>query len=215
MHRFTLAIVLVLALATAFAAQVSGQAPAQPSAAEFAAAAAELPPIPRHDGALELPLTPGAESGTDNAWGWHPIRPEIGLADADGALAARYQVATGQPAGAALLVPAGTFTGDDTLVIRATAERNVQLLITLQTDDGAVFSLPSLALRPGNPRTYERPLADATYFAPQSSAPDPGTFDPARVVSVTLLDIAGFMGPATPEVSWTVESVEARGEVAR
>jgi hypothetical protein len=159
----------------------------------------------------DLPLAPAV----DDAPGWHPIRPEVELADADGALEVRYRVATGQPAGAGLRVSPGTFSGDDTLVVRAHAPRNVQLLVTLQTDDGAVFSLPAMALRPGNARTYERPLADASYFAPQSTAPDPGSFDPARVVSVTLLDIAGFMGAATPEVAWTVESMEVRGTPER
>lgn len=207
----TRTIALALAFAVILSAAAFGQAPPQPSAAEMAAAAAELPPLPRRDGTVALPTAPG----TENLHGWHPIRPEVRLAGADGTLAAGYRVVTGQPAGAALLVPAGTFAAGDTVAVRASAERNVQLLVTLQTEDGAVFSLPALALRPGNPRTYERPLTSATYFAPQSSAPDPGAFDPARVVSVTLLDIAGFMGQATPEVAWTVESVETRGEGSR
>jgi len=63
-------------------------------------------------------------------------------------------------------------------------------------------------VRVGTPREHERYLDEATYFPPQSSAPDSGGLDPAEIVMITVLDISGFMGSDTPEVEWTVEAIE-------
>jgi hypothetical protein len=63
-------------------------------------------------------------------------------------------------------------------------------------------------VRAGDAREAEVSIEDLSYMAPASKAPDPGSFDPAGAVMITLLDISGFMSSETPEVAWTIESFE-------
>jgi len=192
------------AVAESAAPGVSEHGPAgpPPGIADFAAT---LPPLPRDGGSVVLPL--GLEGG-EGPWSWRPVRDGVVLRSEGRSLATSYRVVGGQPAGAALVVRPGTLAGLGALRIRASANRNVQLLVTLQDAAGAVYSLPAVVLRVGTPREHERSLDDATYFPPQSSAPDEGGLDPAQVVMITLLDVSGFMSAQTPEVEWVVESIE-------
>lgn len=201
----TFAFVAVAPVAGAVAQEAeSADAPTGPPAG-VADLAATLPPLPRTGDDLALPLGVGDEA---MPFAWRPVREGVSLRAGDGGLGAAYRVVTGQPAGAALVVRPGTFAGIDGLRIRAGANRNAQLLVTLQDATGAVYTLPAVALRVGTPREHERFLDEATYFPPQSTAPNSGGLDPAEVVMITLLDISGFMGADTPEVEWTVEAIE-------
>ena len=179
-----------------------GPAGPPPGIADFAAT---LPPLPRDGGSVVLPL---ALEGGEGPWSWRPVRDGVVLRSEGRSLATSYRVVGGQPAGAALVVRPGTLAGLGALRIRASANRNVQLLLTLQGAAGAVYSLPAVVLRVGTPREHERSLDDATYFPPQSSAPDEGGLDPSEIVMITLLDVSGFMSAQTPEVEWVVESIE-------
>jgi hypothetical protein len=70
------------------------------------------------------------------------------------------------------------------------------------------YAFPAVPVRPGDSRRAEVFTADLSYLAPASSSPDPGHFDPAGAVMITVLDLAGYMGSETPEMSWTLESFE-------
>jgi hypothetical protein len=63
-------------------------------------------------------------------------------------------------------------------------------------------------VRPGGAREHTLELADLTYLAPASSAPDPGSFDPAGAILVTVLDLAGFMGGAEVTTGFVLEAVD-------
>jgi len=186
-------------------ATAAAPAPANRPPEGVAAHAATLPPLPQADGVLALPLAAGDAA---RPFAWRPVRDGVALDASEAGLTASYRVVTGQPAGAALVVRPGTFAGVEGLRIRGAANRNAQLLVTLQDAAGAVYSLPAVPVRVGAPREHERYLDEATYFPPQSSAADSGGLDPAEIVMITLLDISGFMGSDTPEVEWTVEAIE-------
>ncbi|MEM7479695.1 MAG: hypothetical protein AAF481_00860 [Acidobacteriota bacterium] len=164
--------------------------------------AASLPPITGTDGTVALPLDGSPP------WTWRPVRDGVEVQSADGALEVSYQVQTGQPAGAALVIPPGTLKDLDHLQVALSGNRNAQLSITLRDAEGAVFSFPAVPVRVGKARRAEVFAEDLTFFAPQAEVPDPGAFDPARTVMITLLDISGFMGSETPHVSWKVESLQ-------
>ncbi len=197
MRRLPLWIALTTALLSLLATCWASAQSAPPAPANIAEHARSLPALPREAGVVRLPLSSG----------WRPVRDGVAL-DTQGALTAKYRIATGQPAGAALVVPPGTFAGLQSLRLKARGERNIQLVIALHDAAGVVYAFPAVPVRPGNSRDTEVFVADLSYMAPASSAPDPGTFDPAGAVMVTLLDISGFMSADTPEVAWTVEGLE-------
>jgi hypothetical protein len=196
MRRFLLCLTacLVFPLATG----------AQP--ANLAEVARGLPPLARQDGVVRLPLE------TTGPLAWRPVREGVSLGSSidagRGALTASYRVATGQPAGAALVVPPGTLAGVSSLRLAARGTRNGQLVVALRDSSGVTYAFPAVAVRPGDSRQAEVFTADLSYLAPASSGPDPGHFDPAGTVMITILDLAGFMGPETPETAWTLESFE-------
>lgn len=138
---------------------------------------------------------------------WRPIREGIRVTAGEEAVTASYKVVTGQPAGAALMIPPGTLAGLETLKLRVRGNRNSQLIVSLRDAAGVVYAFPAVPMRVGAAREVEVSVADLTYPAPQSSVPDPGSFDLAKTVMITLLDISGFMGTETPDVEWTVESL--------
>lgn len=175
-------------------------ADAQP--ANLAEIARTLPPVPREAGAVRLPLS------TDGPFAWRPVRAGIFVATAPEGLTASYRVATGQPAGAALVIPPGTLAGLRSLRLKLHGTRNAQLIIALRDAAGVTYSFPSVPVRAGDAREAESFVEDLSYMSQASAAPDPGSFDPAGAVMITLLDISGFMGPETPEVAWTIESFE-------
>ena len=155
---------------------------------------------------MALPLAAGEQ--TDTPFAWSPIRPGVTVAGRDGTLAVGFTVVTGAPAGAALIVPPGTLAGVGSLRLRARADRNAQLVVSLMEAGGAAFALPAVPLRAGGGREHRLDLADARYLEGQSTVPEPDRFDPAQVVMITLLDLSGFMGSATPEVEWVIETLE-------
>lgn len=173
---------------------------AQP--ANLAEIARSLPPVPRDAGAVRLPL------GTDGAFAWRPVRDGISVAAAPEGLTASYRVATGQPAGAALVIPPGTFSGLRSLRLKLQGTRNAQLMVILRDAAGVSYSFPSVPVRVGDAREAEVFVSDLSYLGQASEAPDPGSFDPAGAVMISLVDISGFMGAETPETAWTLASLE-------
>lgn len=164
--------------------------------------AGKLPPLTREAGVVRLPL------GTDGPLAWRPVRDGIAVRQAEGALAASYQVAPGQPAGAALMIRPGSLAGLQSLRLKVRGNRNAHLTVALHDAAGVVYAFPAVAVRVGDAREAEVSIEDLSYMAPASKAPDPGSFDPASAVMITLLDISGFMSSETPEVAWTIESFE-------
>ena len=175
-------------------------ASAQPE--NLAEIARTLPPVPRDAGAVRLPLS------TDGPFTWRPIRDGISVAAAPAGLTASYRVTTGQPAGAALVIPPGTLAGLRSLRLKVHGTRNAQLTVFLRDAAGVSYAFPSLPVRVGDAREVEVFVEDLSYMSQASAAPDPGRFDPAGAVMITLLDISGFMGSETPEVAWTLASFE-------
>lgn len=175
-------------------------AAAQP--ANLGEIARTLPPLPRDAGAVRLPL------GTEAPFAWRPVRDGISVAAAPEGLTASYRVATGQPAGAALVIPPGTLAGLRSLRLKLHGTRNAQLTVFLRDAAGVSYAFPSVPVRAGDAREAEIFVEDLSYMSQASAAPDPGSFNPAGAVMITLLDISGFMGPETPEVAWTIESFE-------
>lgn len=188
---------LVLAAALLLPAGADAQAPA--NLAEIARA---LPPLPRSAAAVQLPLS------TSGPFAWHPIRDGISLAAAPEGLTAAYRVTAGQPAGMALIVPPGTFAGLRSLQLQLHGTRNSQLTVFLRDAAGAAYAFPSVPVRAGDARKAEVFVSDLSYLSQASTAPDPGSFDPATAVMISLLDVSGFMSSETPEVAWTLAGLE-------
>jgi hypothetical protein len=192
MRRIAFLLTLCLALPAA--------AGAQP--ASLGEAARSLPPLPREAGVVHLPLT------GEKPFPWRPVRDGVDLTTAGGGLTASYRVTTGQPAGAALVVPPGTLSGLSSLRLAVRGTRNGQLVIALRDGAGVTYAFPAVPIRAGSSREAEVLTADLSYLGAASSAPDPGRFDPAGAVMISLLDVSGFMSSETPETAWTVESLE-------
>lgn len=190
----------LLFILTAVFLLVRAGAGAQP--ANLGEIARSLPPVPRDAGAVRLPLS------TEGPHAWRPVRDGISVAAASEGLTASYRVATGQPAGAALVIPPGTLAGLRSLRLKLHGTRNAQLMVVLRDGAGVAYAFPSVPVRAGDARETEIFVSDLSYLGQASAAPDPGSFDPAGAVMITLLDISGFMGPETPDVAWTIESFE-------
>src|SRR5690606_20577917 len=138
------------------------------------------------------------------------VRPDVEtVVGVDGGLTVSYQVQAGTPAGVALLVRPGTLASLDTLVVSVSASRVGNLVVTLQDSAGVTYALPSISVRPGTAREHQLELLDASYLAPASSAPDPGVFDPAQAVMISILDLAGYMGGAEAATQFTLSGLRA------
>ena len=196
MRRLALPLFLFWTAALFLAAVAEAQQPK--NLAEIARA---LPPLPREAGLVRLPL-----DGT-GPFTWRPVREGIAVTPQAGALTASYRISSGQPAGAALVVPPGAFAGLKSLRLKTHGSRSTQLVIALHDAAGVVYAFPAIFVRAGDSRDAEVFVEDLSYLGPASAAPDPGRFDPAGTVMITLLDLAGFMSPETSEVAWTVESL--------
>jgi len=179
---------------------LSIDAAAQP--ANLAEIARALPPLPRDEGAVRLPLS------TDGPFAWRPVRDGISVTAAPGGLTASYRVTTGQPAGAALVVPPGTLAGLRSLRLKLHGTRNTQLMVFLRDAAGVAYAFPSVPVQVGDAREAELFASDLSYLGQASKAPDPGRFDPAGAVMISLVDISGYMGTETPETAWTLASLE-------
>lgn len=188
---------LVLALVTALAVPL---ATGQPGGPDPAPIAARLPPLPAEDGRVELPLDESP------VFRWVAIDGGSGISHPEGALRARYAIDAGTPAGAALIVRAGTLAGLRALEIEIRGDRPTRLVPTLRDTAGVVYRFPAVAVRPGGPRTQRLSVDDLSYFPGQAEAPDPGSVDPAGTILLSLVDVSGFTGelPAGTEVEWTV-----------
>ncbi len=197
MRRLALLQILFGAIALLLAAGAEAQQPK-----DLADIARTLPSLPREAGLVRMPLD-GAGPFT-----WRPVRDGIAVTPQAGALTASYRISSGQPAGAALVLPAGTFAGLKSLRLKTHGSRSTQLVIALHDAAGVVYAFPAVFVRVGDSRDAEVFVEDLSYLGPASTAPDPGRFDPSGAVMVTLLDLAGFMSPDTSEVAWTVESLE-------
>lgn len=189
-----------LVLTFAAALLLPAGAGAQP--ANLAEIAGKLPPLPRHGQAVALPLR------TDGPYAWQPVRAGISLAASPGGLTASYRVASGQAAGAALIVPPGTLAGVRSLRLRLHGTRSSRLTVVLRDAGGVAYAFPAVGVRVGDPREAEVFVSDLSYLAQASAAPDPGSFDPAQAVMITLVDAAGLLSRETPEVAWTVTELE-------
>jgi hypothetical protein len=165
--------------------------------------------------ALLLPATLGAQPktvhlplGTEGPTAWRPVRDGISITGSGGGLTASYKVVTGQPAGAALAVPPGTLAGLRSLRLKLHGTRNAQVMVFLRDAMGVAYAFPSVPVQVGDAREAEIFASDLSYLGQASHAPDPGSFDPANAVMISLVDISGYMGPETPETAWTLESLE-------
>ena len=138
---------------------------------------------------------------------WRAVGEGVTIAQADNGVRASYRVVSGKPSGAALPVPPGTLAGVKTIRVRITANRNTSLIVSLQDRKGVAYSFPSIAARAGT-RTVELSVDDLSFLPQQSKGADPGSFDVAEAVVITVIDISGFMSAETPEVTWTIESLE-------
>lgn len=175
-----------------------------PSAAQLAAIAATLPPLPADGAVVSIPLS------TTDPFAWRGVRGGIAVdAAAAGGVKVAYTVVAGAPAGAALLVRPGSLAGIEALLVSTTAERVGSLMVTLQNDVGVSYAFPALSVRPGGLRETRLEVADLTYLAPASSAPDPGEFDLAETVMISVIDLAGFMGGAEVATSFTLGAFTA------
>jgi hypothetical protein len=180
--------------------QAAPQGPPPPG--ELAAIAAELPPLPRDEERVSIPL------GIDGAWAWRGVREGITV-DAPGeTLVVSYQVAAGQPAGAALLLRPGSLAGSEVLVVSTSAERMGTVMVSLQDRSGVAYAFPSISVRPGGLREHRLEVADLSYMAPASSAPDHGNFDLAEVVMISVIDLAGFMGGAEGPMRFEIGTMD-------
>lgn len=186
-----------LALAAAIAVPAATGQPGRP---DPAAIAGRIPPLPVENGRVELPL------GESPAFRWLAIDGGDGVSHPEGALHAGYAITRGVPAGVALILRPGSLAGLRALEIEIRGERPTQLVPTLRDTAGVVYRFPAVAVQPGGPRTHRLSVEELAYFPGQAEAPDPGSFDPAEAILLSLVDIAGFTGalPAGTEVDWTV-----------
>lgn len=172
---------------------------AQAQAPDVAALASHLSPLPRAEGKVSIPL--------DIKSPWRSINAAGKVTVSEGRLVVSYVIAPGQPAGAALLFGKGSLSDLRVLHIRATAEKGMQLLPTLQSADGVAFSFPAFALVKGKTVDVELRADELSYFAPQSKVGEPDHFSPGDAVILTLLDVSGFTG-GSGAASFTIESIE-------
>jgi hypothetical protein len=57
-------------------------------------------------------------------------------------------------------------------------------------------------------RDYELSVDELSFLPQQSRGDDPGSFRVGDAVLITILDISGYMSSETPDVEWTLESIE-------
>lgn len=188
--------------ATLFTAPRSSAQP--PGSPDPAAIAEQLPPLPAEDGRVELPLA------GRSPFPWMAIGGG-GIDHPEARLEARYGIAAGVPAGAALIVRPGTLAGLKALEIEIRGERTTQLVPTLRDTAGVVYRFPSVPVQAGGPRSHRLSVDELSYFPGQAAAPDPGSFDPAGAILLSLVDISGFIGtvPDGTEIAWTVSRLTA------
>lgn len=166
---------------------------------DLARIAASLPPLPARGGNIVVPLD-GA-----GAFRWQSIGGAT-LAY-EGGLRARYTVSSGKPSGAALLIPAGALENISQVRLRIRGSRNAPLVISLQDGKGVAYSFPSVAVRAGV-REITLETEDLAFSMHQSRAADPGAYRVADTILISVVDISGFMSAETPDVEWTIESLE-------
>jgi len=177
----------------AFAVVAHAQTP------DLAAMVGQLTPLPRTAGKVSIPL--------DGKQPWRGVHAGVDIGVRNGRLVVAYVIAPGRPAGAALVFGKGSLRELRVLRIRATADRAMQILPTLQDADGAAFAFPPLALTKDKTVEVELRVDELTYFAPQSKVDEPDRFATADAVMLTLLDTSGFTG-GHGAASFTIESIE-------
>ena len=138
--------------------------------------------------------------------GWQPVRDGVTL-EQSSKLRATYQVVSNQPAGAALPIAPGTLEGIKTIRLRLGANRNVPLTVSLRDRNGIAYSFPAISARAGM-RDYVLSVDELSFLPQQSRGEDPGSFNTAEAVLITILDISGYMSSETPAVEWTLQSIE-------
>ena len=138
--------------------------------------------------------------------GWRPVREGVNL-EQTGKVRASYTIVSNQPAGAALPIAPGTLAGVTALKLRLGANRNAPLMVSLQDRNGIAYAFPAIAARAGM-RDYELSVDELSFLPQQSRGDDPGAFDVNDAVLITILDISGYMSSETPDVEWTLESLE-------
>lgn len=138
--------------------------------------------------------------------GWHPVREGVTL-EQTGKVRASYTIVSNQPAGAALPVAPGTLEGVTAIRLRLGANRNAPLMVSLQDRNGIAYAFPTISARVGV-RDYELSVDELSFLPQQSRGDDPGAFAVKDAVLITILDISGYMSSETPDVEWTLESIE-------
>ncbi len=138
--------------------------------------------------------------------GWRPVREGVTL-EQSGKVRASYTIVSDQPAGAALPIAPGTLEGVTAIKLRLGANRNAPLMVSLQDKDGVAYAFPPITTRAGV-RDYELSVDELSFLPQQSRGDDPGSFHVNDAVLITILDISGYMSSETPDVEWTLESIE-------
>jgi hypothetical protein len=138
--------------------------------------------------------------------GWRPVREGVTIEQTD-QVRASYTIVSNQPAGAALPIAPGTLEGIQAIKLRLGANRNAPLVVSLLDRNGIAYAFPAISARAGV-RNYELSVDDLAFLPQQSRGDDPGSFKVEDAVLITILDISGYMSAETPDVEWTLESIE-------
>lgn len=184
----------------------SASAQAQP--ADLSRVAGALPKLERTAGKLALPLD------GKPPFVWRGVRKDVVVTSAGGRLQVGYRLAANQAAGAALVIAPQTLEGARSLRLTWHANRDLQVMVSLQDGVGVAYASPPIAVgtRDG---TAEVDLTALSFLAAQSKTRDPGRYRVADTIMVTLVDISGFMSPEPHAVELSVAAIEVGFEAAR
>lgn len=186
---------------------LSASAQAQP--ADLSKVAGALPKLERTAGKLALPLD------GKPPFVWRGVRKDVVATSAGGRLQVSYRLAANQPAGAALLIAPKTLEGARSLRLMWHANRDLQVMVSLQDGAGLTYASPPIAVGPKKDGTAEVDLTNLSYLAAQSRTRDAGQYRVADTILVTLVDISGFMSSEPHAVELSVAAIEVGFEAAR
>jgi hypothetical protein len=173
-----------------------------------------MPEIKRESGVVTMPLT------SKGALAWRGIRDGITVegirADAGAKAGAgggeqlkvSYTRTRGKAAGAALVFRPGTLAGLEKLEVKMKGTRAQRLSICLKDTAGVVWTFPSVNLRGEEITEQTLKVEEIEPDAYQNQGKVEAKFDPATVMMVTVIDIAGYMSATEPECGWTIEGMK-------
>ena len=171
-------------------------------AQDFAAISKKLPPLTQKESKITIPLS------TSGPLSWRGIRDGNNVVGDVEGLKVSYSIEPSQPAGIAFVLPAKSLASIRSLHVVGRGGANTQLMLSLQTAEGATFAFPGIAVTKDSNFDITLAVDDLTFFAPQSKGPEPDHFDTADAVLLTIVDPSGFMSPRKRDVTWTLTAVE-------